>query len=467
MTSHSLKRWATSPATVAFAIAIATFVVVALIQGQKPFYYDSETYWSLSETFTKDGHFSLLNFENGLRGYTLPLIYLVLRTVGGVITNNASLMVMALNAALFALIGAVLAPRLARIAWPDLQWSVPRRLVLCGLILILWRGYLAFPLSDFPALAAALLALVAISSFDSPGWMLVAGGSAGLALNIRPAYVLLVPILLLLAIWGWLERRDGTGGDRRGRLALCLTLFLGALALVSLPQSLSEHDRVGSFNPIPGGSELVGLQYTEGLRLQRYDTFVGGTPEQARMAYLDPHTDDIVAGLDGGSVKDTFQYAEIVIEHPLTMAGVFLRHIVNGLDQRYTTPYVEHLQTRWNRVWRFAGFLVVFLALVRVIWPTARRNLEPARWRYPMALLLSSATSIASAVETRFMLPVFLLCATVVVAPGWTSPIGPADAGLRRYRTLAILTAAGVLFFAVVWTIVSGATDNLRLGAAG
>ena len=461
MTSQSAKRRLTSPAVIAFAAAFVAFLVVALLQGEKPFYYDSGTYWSLSDSFVKNGHFSFLNFENtGLRGYALPLIYFLVQKTAGVFTSNTSLMVMVFNSAVFALIGAVLAPRLARIAWPAIEWSILRRLLLCGLILFFWRGFLSFPLSDFPALAAALLALIAVSRSDSLAWMAVAGLAAGLALDIRPAYLLLVPIVLVLAAWNYFERQRRLDLAAGGRLAL----FIAALILVSLPQSLSQHRYFDSYTPIPGGSSLVGLQYTEGLRMQRYDTYVGGTIAEARMTYVDHHTDAIVYDLDGGSVKDTGQYAKIVLEHPITMAGVFLRHIVNGLDQRYTTPYVEHLQTGWNRPGRILGFLIVFLALVRVIWPAARRRLQPARWRYPAALLLCCATSAASAVETRFLLPVFLLCAMLVVVPGWPNPIGPAAAGLRRYRALAVMIATGIVFFAIVWTIVSGATDSLRLG---
>jgi len=75
-------RWLRRPAAVAFGGAFLTFLVAALLVGQKPFYYDSGTYWALSETFVRDGHFSLLNFENtGLRGYALPLVYFLVRTI--------------------------------------------------------------------------------------------------------------------------------------------------------------------------------------------------------------------------------------------------------------------------------------------------------------------------------------------------------------------------------------------------
>jgi hypothetical protein len=447
---------------VAFVLAFVSAMAVGLLQGEKQFYYDYSAYWALSDVFTNHGGFSLLDFGDWTRGYPLPLIFLLLKTVGHTITDSDWLLVLVFNATLFALVGTVLLPRLASLAWPQDSWGVPRRLALFGLVLAFWHGYLSYPLSDFPALTAALIALVAVSSSESLRWMAVAGAAAALALEIRPAYLLLFPLLVLLVGWSWGARKAEGGRMRR---PLCAILFMGAAALVAVPQSLIHHHLGGSYTPIPGGSGLANLQYTEGLRLQRYETFVGGTPDQAPMRYLDPHTNGIVEGLEGGSVAGTGQYAEIVVKHPLTMLGVFVRHIVNGLDQRYQTPYVERLETSGNRLWRLAGFLIVFLALLRVLWPRARQALEPAHWGYPAVLLLACATSIASAVETRFLLPVFVLCAMTVVAPGW---VGPFDngAGLRRYRSLALITLAAILFFALTFSIGRGATNNLHLGEA-
>ena len=448
------------PAAVAFACLFAVGLLVALLEGHKPFYFDAGYYWELAGSYSQDGHFSLLNYEyTGLRGYALPLTYFVLRELGGVLDLVDSTKVMVFNAAVVALVGGVLGPRLAEIAWPG-RWSFARRLALGLLVLIFWRGYLSYPLSDFPALAAALIAVIAVSSPTSPAWMVAGGAAAALALNARPAYLLLIPLLVALLLWDWWRNRQAGPGSAPRR-ALCLALFALGLALVSVPQSIIAHDKQGSYSPIPGGNDLAGLQYTEGLRLQRYETFVGAAPP--RMDYLDPHTEGILAGLDNGAVADTSEYAEVVLSNPLTMAGVFLRHVVNGLDQRYTTPYIEELESPSHKLLRGAGFLLVFLALFRLCWPLGRRSLGPARWRFPAVLLAACATSLPSAIETRFLLPAFLLAALLVLAPGWPSPLGAAELGPRRYRTLALGLLAAVAYFAVVATIVSGATENLRL----
>ncbi len=52
----------------AFVIAFAGTLAIALLQAAKPFYADAGGYWTLGNTFVKHGEFSLLNFRSPLRG---------------------------------------------------------------------------------------------------------------------------------------------------------------------------------------------------------------------------------------------------------------------------------------------------------------------------------------------------------------------------------------------------------------
>jgi len=145
------------------------------------------------------------------------------------------------------------------------------------------------------------------------------------------------------------------------------------------------------------------------------------------------------------------------------MVSLLARHLINGLDARYDTAYVEHLETGANRWRRLAGFLLVFLALVRLLWPAARQRLGPARWRYPIALLLCIATSVPTHMETRYLLPAYLLSYILVLIPGWPNPIGPSEAGVRRFRTVAILAVSYLAFMAVIWHVISATTRQLHI----
>jgi uncharacterized heparinase superfamily protein len=455
------KPWST---VAAFCLAFAGTLIVALLQGVKIFYYDSGQYWQLGETFIQNGHFSLLNFQSSVRGYVLPLVDHALQTFADALAWNPSSLAKVFNVLIFALIGTVLGPALAKIAWPAHRWGPVRRVTFTALLIVFWSGYLNFPLSDFPALAMALLALVAVAHPDTPGWMLIAGAACGLAIDMRTAYLLLAPILVVLMVWAWLDRR-GAHHASIARRALCAGMLTVGFVAVSLPQSLSAHRYYGTWSFVPGPNVDVASTYlTPGMQHQRYDTYVGPGEPNPAMYYDDEAGLRLLHEQKDIKIASTSQYLGLIASHPTVMGGLLARHIINGLDPRFSTPYVEHLHAGLRPVVRFVGFLLVFLALVRVLWPAARRRLGPARWRYLVALALCCLTSVPSPMETRYMLSVYLISYILVLAPGWPSPIGSSKDGVRRLRTPAILIVSYLVFMAVVWHVISEAGSHIHFG---
>lgn len=442
----------------AFGTAFVLTLIVALLQAAKPFYFDSGNYWALGNTFVRQGSFSLINFNSPLRGYMLPLIDHGLNGLAQALQWRGSTSAKIFNALVFALSGATLAPAMAEASWPGRRWGVWRRLTLTALFLIFWSGYLNFPLSDFPALMAVLLAIIAVSRADRLGWVLVAGLATGIAIDIRPSYILLAPVVLSLLLWRWFEQRRHEGVRH---LAVGLAVMLAGFAVVSLPQSLASHRYFRTWSFIPGSaSHLESLQLTEGLRVQRVSGYVGaGHPPL--MIYEDRSGQKLLAKQKEHVVVGLNQYLGLVEDHPVTMAGVLLRHVINGLDQRYSTPYIEHLDSGSHRWLRLFGFLLVFLGMLRVGWSKARLGLGAVRWRYPVALLICCLTAVPSAMETRYMLPVYLLSYILVLAPGWPNPMDTEAAGVRRFGTPAIIGAAYVVFMAIVLHVVSETSNHL------
>lgn len=460
--TQSHRDWR-SPATV-FGVAFLIAFGVALLAGPKPFDWDAAGYWNLGQGFVRNGRWSLLNLGNPVRGYGLGLVYGCLRAVADLFGAHgaASTVVKAFNAVLLAAIGTLLGPRLAQLTWPHVRFGPVRRFALFALLLILWRGYLNFPLSDFPALVMALLALVAVAR-DSPLHLLAGGVCAGVAIDMRPAYILLAPAVLVLALVRRPEA-DETWSSPRRRILGLLMVVLG-IAIISLPQSLISHRQFDTWSPLPGAAAgLTSFQLTAGLELQRYETYVGRAQRSPQIRYLDPHTSAIVAALGrDGVVNGYADYVGIIVEHPVTMAGVFVRHVVNGMDQRYSTPYVEELDTGQQRPMRMTSLLLAFVGLLRLVWPAARRGLGPARWRYPVSLLLTCVPSLPSAIETRFLLPAYVLCGVLALAPGWPARLGlgPPEAGVRRFAVPAAITTGCLAFLAATLAIAAGASAHL------
>jgi hypothetical protein len=52
-----------------------------------------------------------------------------------------------------------------------------------------------------------------------------------------------------------------------------------------------------------------------------------------------------------------------------------------------------------------------------------------------------------------------------VLLPGWPNPLGERSAGIRRYRTLALLGLGFVVFMAVAAYVTSHASSQLHFGA--
>lgn len=232
-----------------FLIAFAASLVAAALAGDKQFYFDSQAYWDLPAHFTRDGHWSLLNLDNQLRGYVPALLYGGVADIARFLGISAAAAVRIFNSLLFALIGTVLVPKLAGVAFPRVSFGLGRRLVVTALILVSWRGYLAFPLSDFPALTAALVSLIAVARSRAPAALFVAGLAAGCAIDIRPAYLLLAPMLVVIALLNW--RAAEVRVPRMRRIALTGVLLAG-LAVILVPQSLITHRNFDMWSPLPG-----------------------------------------------------------------------------------------------------------------------------------------------------------------------------------------------------------------------
>ncbi len=64
--------------------------------------------------------------------------------------------------------------------------------------------------------------------------------------------------------------------------------------------------------------------------------------------------------------------------------------------------------------------------------------------------------------ETRFLLPLFVVATMVVVAPGWRLGLRRGDAGLRRLAEPLVLGSGFAAFMVIAWLVVSAASRELR-----
>jgi hypothetical protein len=422
-------------------LAVGIAVVYALYLFSTEYhnlYYDAEDYWQLGHRFVQHGRFGLLNYDDALRGYAYPLVNFACLALRKAFDWSAVTVVKLLNSALAGLLFGVVGPRLwqASSGAPGLP-SLARRLAWAGLGFVFWRDYFNFSLSDFPAVLALGTGLWLVQR-RHPGAAALAGGALALAVNIRPVYLAAVlPALGLLGVGGL---RPTTGWP--ARLA---ALLLGA-ALVLAPQWLINQRHFGARTPLVlSQSKALGIHnlYLQklkwGLLHEKYESSVGRELPTGQLLFLDAAGAALLRSEGIAEIDSPGQYLGLVARHPLTLAGIYARHLFAGLDLSHPTPYLK----RWapSRAMQLLNYTLWFWAALVAVRcrPTARE------WLVLAALLLPCLAVVPMSMEVRFLLPLHLLLLALVAfgqLPGW--------AWRGRHR-LGLLLVFGGYLAGCVW----------------
>jgi hypothetical protein len=436
---------------VCFPVVAIAYGIHFLLSGYDSFYYDATEYWRLGDRFQHNGHFSLVAYDSPWRGYSVPLlnhVLQVLATAGGL---GGVTIVKIFGALLAATLGVIVIPRLARQLFPAASIGPGRVLGLNALVFLHWRDHFDFPLSDFPSILVVMMGVLGLLRATTSGY-LVCGLCFGLAANMRPAYIVAaiaaggVAGLLPLRRWNWRQR------------GAAATLVLAGALVVSLPQMLINHHQRGTWSPvISKAREITLLQLWQGMRAQKYETYVGSGAGYPRpdVFYLDPATRHVVEEehvsparhFYGGATYIEFpsyrKYVGMVLHHPAEMAAAYVRRIFNGLDVQYPTPYVRDLRDR-STVLSLLQYTLIFLALARLVLPDARRALGRIRWAGIVLLIVPCVTAVTGAVEPRFFLPLQLLIYMLVCfGPGTRASL--LGGGMGRRVGLAVSYVAFIL----------------------
>jgi len=397
-------------------------------------HYDAENYWQLSHKFYRDGRFSLLAYDDAMRGYTYPLVNFLCLAVRKALDWRAVTVVKLLNSALAGLLFGAVGPRLWQAVSPGKELpSLSRRLLWAALGFVFWRDYFNFSLSDYPALLALGMALW---QAQRAGWAAALGTGLALALavNVRPIYLASVLPVLVLLVLGWPRR------TLLGRLAW---LGVGA-ALVLAPQWLINRQHFGANTALVlnESKELhihhLYLQKLKwGLVHQKYEASVGPGLPTGQLLFLDADGAAVLAEEGITELASPGQYLELVLRHPGPVALIYARHLFAGLDISHPTPYLH----RWepSPLRQALNYTLWFWAALVVIGgkrPGIRAMLLLA------ALLLPCLAVLPMSMEVRFLLPLHLLLLALVAFgefPGWV---------FRDKRKLAL---AGVLYGLLLW----------------
>jgi hypothetical protein len=254
-------------------------------------------------------------------------------------------------------------------------------------------------------------------------------------------------VAALIPLRPWSLRTRGTA----------VGLVLTGAFVASLPQVLMNHRHHDSWSPGVANAREQNLVTTWlGVRAQKYETYVGPTDgyPQPGVFYLDPSTRRLlqeeniapVIRLGRPSFPSSSRYLRLVLEHPLAMSASYFRHVFNGLDVKYPTPYVRDLDNK-STLLSLLNYTLLFVALARLVLPDARRALGSIHWSGIVVLLSACVGVLATQAEPRYFLPLTVLVYLLVC-------FGPAPRasliGSSTVRRVALGVAYAVFVFGCV-----------------
>jgi hypothetical protein len=439
-----------------FVFVAAVYLLHFFLFGYDRFYYDAEGFWQLG----KGAHFAY-----PWRGYSVPLLSYTLHDVAAVVHVGDVTIVELWGAVLAAGLGVVILPRLARELFSNASIGIGQILAVNALLFMYWRDHFNFPLVDFPALAAASIGLVGLLRSTARGYA-VAGLGIGLAANFRSNYI--VALLLALVAASLLPRGEW---DARRR-ARATTVVVAGTLVVTVPQMSINELKHESLSPtIPAAHDQTLITLWLGMRSQKYETYVGsrkGYPFSG-VYYADPATRRLLEQENislvrvpgpGPGLENAFpgvrRYLRLVFDHPIEMAASWSRHVFNGLDVKYPTPYIRNLGDR-SSLLSLLQYTLIFAAVARLLIPSARRMLGRIRW-FGLTVLVSACVAVVpTSAEPRYYLPLHVLIYMLAIfGPGTRAQI---LGGTRGRRVALGVAYAG---FLLVCVTLSSSTMALR-----
>jgi hypothetical protein len=401
------------PAVVAMAVVLLVYLVYLPTTTYPMQYYDATAYWEFAEQYYATGSFAFLSYASLLRGYLFPLLLSPLTQLANSCNWSALDIMRVVGAGLAAVVFGWAGPALWQATTGSPRVPIVRRLVFAAVGFVLWRDYFNFSLTDFPALLALAIALIALLRGQGVASSVLAGIALAAALNMRPVYQASLPTALLLALLPPVGRARWWGAVRGVGLAV------GA-SLVMLPQAYSNFHQVGIKTPWvltsePSQPNIFLKQLTWGLTLQKYETNVGEDFAGPFMNFEDPQGIELWKSTGLENFANVNQYIQLCLDHPQQAVGVWLRHLFNGIDIQYPTPYVQAVFVpTWQLAW--LNYSVVWGGLgILVLQRWYRSGKE---WVRPalviLTLLMPCLVTLVTAIECRFLLPLHLLLSAAV-----------------------------------------------------
>ncbi|WP_146071134.1 hypothetical protein [Cryobacterium sp. Y57] len=395
--------------------------------GVAEFKFDAWFYWAAAQTIFEPR--PEVEFFWGFRGVLGNYAYLpaagLARLLGPGFDGFA---VLFQNAMFFSWFAAFLLPRCIAIWRPV---TLQGRLLGAFLTWIVLAGFAPYPLVDaYPAII--IFAIMVLLQTKGILAIVLAGLLGGIAVNVRPSYLVIVGgFLLVTLIW------------RRWRgLGFAIGIILGLV-----PQLVMNVVRLGEWILWPPlSSSLVSLQSGYGAYIVRYDTlFDADSPQQF---YCSP---EMANALTAPLPETAGELAFAFLAHLPSSLFFALEKVGASLHWPLSTPYTTS-NVGVDGLFALAITLITVCGISSLLFTVFRKRLDE-RWRHSswlaaalagVVVIAGTLTIVASASESRFALPLVL-----------TGVLGCASLGNAKFRDFwqkhRYWIASTALIVVVVW----------------
>lgn len=397
-------------------IVFIIYNVYLPFSGYDTLVYDSLEYFNCSSYYLPgNGKFSLLNYSNSLRGYLFPLILLPLNIVSNIIQTAPIYFTRIFGALCAALLFGYSIPELYYLA-NKTKLTFLRRFALIILTFFLWRDYFNYCLTDFPAILCLLFSLILIFKQQSRFSFLFAGIFLASAINLRPLYLIVMPVYFLAII---IIDRNIT----QAKLLEWMLIFVLGFGIISLPQFLINIYHFKIYNPFvianykqEGNLYLKQLMW--GIQYQKYETSIDSFYLSPKMFFLDKDGFTLIEQHNLKAFNNYKNYLMLIWQSPGYFIKSYSRHFFNGIDLQYSTPYIKEVfKYNWFLTW--INYTSLFLALIMLKF-YRKWELNKKHFIIFIITILPCLVVLPIAIECRFFLPLHLLIYTSICF-GWAN----------------------------------------------
>lgn len=412
-----------------FLLIIGSIALFTKGFSELAFYWDSNYYYELSQSFISEGTFNFSNYPLSIRGYLWPFFLFIIRSVFGWLFIDDKIALFLILAALYAYVLSISMPRVMSFIF---KREIPTYfgLVLSLLVCVFWIGLIVYPLTDMISFSMIIIlvdTLIKLSKTKNISriisYSFVSGCIAYAIYNARSAVGLFSVMLIVTAF---------TIKFHEVKIkAISMVFIVIGVLLVGFPQmKINENYGKGNNmllhadNYFGSGESLILYQLRLGITYQRYDTLV----DAAKDAYQsDTYIEYNQAGLDLLQryqlirLDSYEQYIKMVLGNPFVFADIYMNHFKTLLDARYGEIYIDNYDARPFKL--VANWLIWVIGVVSMVYTSYKLKKKRQWWKsllsfnsiVVLGILLGSILAFPGVPEYRFFFPVYMVMYTVFI----------------------------------------------------